>query len=252
MVDQIYAPQSLDRLGSFAGMIAWQNRSNGCVQGFIGEFFSQMKDACDQMPGPGCIAGLIGSKFDQSIVFKALPTDACRQNATVLAVADRLYQLTKMIDASVSATATVQSVPLSHVGFGFMTGFLASPKVVNTGRERVKIDSGKFSPDSPARLLTVGYVNWVWKGYRPEDPPWRPAAAVQVGAALQPNFGPAIGGALMLGSTLGINAGVVYLASDTVDVSRVGQPDPVAKSVELKLGWTRAFYVGLSYNFVGK
>ncbi len=148
---------------------------------------------------------------------------------------------------SAELDTTFRNRPRSHFAFGAGSGVM--PRASLT-RARATTRNGVLVADPLDRVMTTAFVNWSLAGYDPEDP--RVPAAERFrpffGAALTPDFGPAVGLNVLLVRGVGITAGGALLFGTGADRDEIGKA-PSTPDDPYKLSIARAVFVGLSYNY---
>jgi hypothetical protein len=148
---------------------------------------------------------------------------------------------------SAELDVTFKNRPLSHFAFGAGSGVLPRASL---NRARVTTRNGVVVADPLDRVMTTAFVNWSPAGYDAEDP--RIPAAERFrpffGAALTPDFGPAIGLNVLLVRGIGITAGGALLFGTGADSDEVGRA-PAKPDDPYKLSIARAVFVGISYSY---
>jgi hypothetical protein len=142
---------------------------------------------------------------------------------------------------------TFKNRPLSHFAFGAGGGVMARASL---SRPRVTTKNGVLVADPLDRVMTTAFVNWSPAGYDPEDPRLPVAERFRpfFGAALTPDFGPAIGLNVLLVRGIGITAGGALLFGTGADTDEVGTA-PSRPDDPYKLSIARAVFVGLSFSY---
>jgi hypothetical protein len=152
-------------------------------------------------------------------------------------------------DASTTAALDVKfkNRPLSRFGLGAGSGVIARASLT---RPRVTTQDGVLVADPLDRVMTTAFVNVSLSGYDAEDPH---IAVVErfrpfFGAALTPDFGPALGINVLLARGIGIAAGGALLFGKGAERPDIGKVPP-APADPYNLSVARAVFVGISYNY---
>jgi len=148
---------------------------------------------------------------------------------------------------SAELDVTFKNRPLSHFAFGAGSGVMPRASL---SRSRVTTRNGVLVADPLDRVMTTAFVNWSPAGYDEEDP--RIPAAERFrpffGAALTPDFGPAIGLNVLLVHGIGVTAGGALLFGTGADSDEVGRA-PSKPDDPYKLSIARAVLVGISFSY---
>ena len=148
---------------------------------------------------------------------------------------------------SAELDVTFKNRPLSHFAFGAGSGVMPRASL---NRARVTTRNGVLVADPLDRVMTTAFVNWSPAGYDEEDP--RIPAAERFrpffGAALTPDFGPAIGLNVLLVRGIGVTAGGALLFGTGADSDEVGKA-PSKPDDPYKLSIARAAFVGISFSY---
>lgn len=154
--------------------------------------------------------------------------------------------------SELSLDSAMQNEPRRHFSFGALTSIAVYAKLSD---ERVKLnDDGVIVADPLNRQLTMAVVNFSPAGYDASSSRLTAAERVQpfVGAVILPDFGFAGGVTVSIWRGIGANVGVALLAIPTIERGEEVGLTPQNPKDPLGLGWGRAVFVGLSYNFGSK
>jgi hypothetical protein len=148
---------------------------------------------------------------------------------------------------SASLDLTFKNRPRSRFAFGAGSGVMTHASLT---RSRVTTEGGVLVADPLDRVMTMAFVNWSLAGYDAEDPRISPAERFRVlfGAALTPEFGPAIGLNVLLVRGVGVTVGSAILFGKGAELAEIGNA-PTNPDDAYKLSIARTVFVGLSYNY---
>jgi hypothetical protein len=141
---------------------------------------------------------------------------------------------------------TFKNRPPTRFAFGAGSGVMARASLT---RSRVTTKSGVLVADPLNRVMTMAFVNWSPAGYDAQDPRISPAERFRVffGAALTPDFGPALGLNVLLVRGIGVTAGGAFLFGKGAELAEIGK-EPAKPDDPYRLSIARAVFVGISYS----
>ena len=191
---------------------------------------------------------VLGANFDGAVKACEGGKPAAEERRAVERVdADFRELVNEGTSTSAELDVTFKNRPLSHFAFGAGSGVM--PRASLT-RSRVTTRNGVLVADPLDRVMTTAFVNWSLAGYDAEDP--RISAAERFrpffGAALTPDFGPAVGLNVLLVRGIGVTAGGALLFGTGADTDEIGKA-PSKPDDPYKLSIARAVFVGISYSY---
>ncbi len=157
----------------------------------------------------------------------------------------------ELVEAGTSTSATLdvtfKNRPPSRFAFGAGSGVMTRASLT---RSRVTTEDGVLVADPLDRVMTMAFVNWSPAGYDAEDPRISPAERFRLffGAALTPDFGPALGLNVLLARGIGVTVGGAFLFGKGADNAEIGNT-PAKPDDPYKLSIARTVFVGISYSY---
>jgi hypothetical protein len=166
-----------------------------------------------------------------------------------LQLVDRRFR--EYVAASITGSAELQQTfhnrPPTRAAFGAGTAVMFGAQLTEP---RVKLSGGALVADPVPRVMTVAFVNWSPRGYRPEAArvTFSERLRVQMGATLTPDFGVMLGGNLLLARGIGVTGGFAVLFAKGARQDEIGAA-PADSTDPFRLSVITAPFAGITYNY---
>ncbi len=151
--------------------------------------------------------------------------------------------------APVVSELEIRSRPLTHFSFGIATAHIARATL---NRDRAKVtDDGNLVADPLPRSMSMVLLNWSPEGYDEDAPSPQRSERIRLFAAgvITPDPGVGLGASILVVRGLGIIAGHSWLfGRGRGDADTFGEA-PAKAGDPLAVTRSRAWFVGVSYNF---